>query len=181
MCRFQQHRKSISFSAGDQQSLRLADFSSIETGFEGRKSGIEAALKTDAAQNTRPGHSFSAEACPFQREIHRFFTKDRLTCSGGPLDEIGVGVGARGNDYGMDFGIAERRLDGGRFCAVCHGEFGRRGRVNIHHLTQRDSRQARYIMGVDFSDSACAEDCCIDHIIIFQGWSVCCFSRAGTM
>jgi hypothetical protein len=89
--------------------------------FEDRKGGIEAALKTDAAQNTLLRHGFSAEACPFQREIHRFSTKDCLTCSGSPLDEIGVGISARCNDYGMDFGIAERRLDGGRFCAVCPG------------------------------------------------------------
>jgi hypothetical protein len=29
----------------------------------------------------------------------------------------------------MDFGIVERRLDGGRFFAVYSGEFGRRDRV----------------------------------------------------
>src|ERR1700722_14882712 len=109
--------------AGDQQSLRLADFSGVESGFETRKSGIETTLKTDAAQNTGPGHRFSAEACPFQCEIYRFFTKNCLTCGCGPLDKVGVRVGTGGNHYGMDFGIAERLLDGSWFCAVYSGEF----------------------------------------------------------
>ncbi len=41
------HGRRAGVSAGDQQSLRFADFSSVETGFERRKGGIEAALKTD--------------------------------------------------------------------------------------------------------------------------------------
>jgi hypothetical protein len=36
----------------------------------------------------------------------------------------------------------------------------------IHHVTQGESPASALLMGVDFSDSACAEDCCIDHVII---------------
>ena len=52
------------------------------------------------------------------------------------------------------------------FAPYIPAKLGRRDRVNIHHVTQGDSRQVRYVVGVDFSDSACAEDRCIDHIIV---------------
>jgi len=36
--------------------------------------------------------------------------------------------------------LAEGRLDSSWFCAIYPGQFGRRDRVNIHHVTQGDSR-----------------------------------------
>src|ERR1700683_3825820 len=68
------HRRRARIPAGYHQSLRFADFSSVKSVFERCKGGIETALETDAAKNTRLGHSLSAKACPLQCEIHWFFT-----------------------------------------------------------------------------------------------------------
>jgi hypothetical protein len=75
---------------------------------EGR---IEAALEADQAGFSGGVDDLLALARPAEVEVDRLLAEDMLAGSGGALDEVGVGVGRRADEHGVNATVGKDLFD----------------------------------------------------------------------
>jgi hypothetical protein len=90
-------------------------------------------------------------------EIDRLFAEDRLAGAGEALDQVGMGVGRRADDDGVDILGGEDRVDGADVAAILIGNRLRRGGHGVGHGHQLGRSIPRHRLGMDLANAPCPQ------------------------
>ena len=115
-------RRRAGVAAGHHQHLRLADLARVEARLQRRERRIVATLEPDEAGHARLRHRLRAVARAVEREVDRLLAEDRLARRRRAHDQVGVGVGGRGDHHRAHVRVGEDRVGAGDLCAVPAGE-----------------------------------------------------------
>jgi hypothetical protein len=118
---------------------------------------IEAAVEADHQRGAFGVDDLEAGLDPLDVEIDRLFAEDRLAGPGEALDQIGVGIGGRADDDGVDIGGGFDGLDGAHFGAILAGQVSGGLGHGIGNGDEPGLGIGGHGLGVNLADTACAE------------------------
>ena len=96
-------------AAGDAQQVRRAHLARRHHRAHAAEVGVEAAVEPDLKLDPGLLHGGQGRVNPAQVEVNRLFAEDVLPGGGGLLGDLGVGVGGRGDDDGVNRRVVEQR------------------------------------------------------------------------
>ena len=157
------YRRGTRIAARDHEHLRLADLACGEALLQSSERRVVTALEADEAGHAGVSHGLLALARPRERQIDRFFAKDRFLRSSGATNQFRVRVGRRGDDGRLHGGVAEGLIGAADLRAVFLGELSRRRSVHVDDVLERDAGLANEVARVNLADASGSEECNIGH------------------
>ena len=155
-------RRRTWIATDDRQRFQLADFALFQTRLERGEGRIEAALEADQTSFSGRVDDLLALARPAEFEVDRLLAEDMLAGSGGALDEVGVGVGRRADEHGVNATVGKDLFDRDDFRPEHGGELRGRFRNCVRDACQRHAGIARRVRCMNLADAASADDCQTD-------------------
>jgi hypothetical protein len=150
-------RRGARIARGDRHHFDVADAAIVDRLAHGHEMRIEAAVEADHQLALGLINHLDAGLDPGDVEIDRLFAEDRLAGAGKTLDQVGMGVGRRADDDGVDILCRFDRLDGADVAAVgrCDGVGGLR--KGVGDGDERGVRIGADRLGVNLADTTGAE------------------------
>ena len=154
----------------DFDKLELADLAFVDQLTDMGKVVVKAAVETDLQLDAGFLDGFDDGKDLFRGQVDRLFAEHMLACPGRFDGDVGVGIGGRADEHGVDCGIGEHRLVVGinLFNAVLCSE--RRQRI-LEHVGDTEHFGSGHGIGdgfhVDFADTAGTDDADVElfHLI----------------
>nr|WP_257210637.1 hypothetical protein [Actinomyces ruminis] len=146
-------------AGGHGDELHLADLTGLDGVVYGRIGGVVAAVEVHHHGDAGRAGGGGRVAGHLQGQVDGLLTEDRLACSGGALEQVGVSIGGRGDQDGINGRVGEDGVDvigGGGIVAV--GDFGGAGGINVEDAGEVDGGLGGKILGVDTADETGAQE-----------------------
>jgi len=151
------HRRRGRVEGGNGEKLRLADLPRIQRRLHRSEVGIEAAVEPNHHRLAVARDVSLTGARAFKAEVHRLFAKHRLARSRCGLDQVGMGIGRRGDQHSVNLAFGDDLLRCANGTAILRRQSLGIGRDMIRNGNKRAGRMTRDGGGVNARNPPCTQ------------------------